>query len=179
VDSILPLLAATDTPYSLVGACSGAITAYETARAIYQLDVPPPASLIVISQPNPSRTSSQNPEGYIPMTTGKARELLRVNGNLADEFLTSEVVELFYDTLDADYAAYSGYRYVPAAKLACNIVAVRGTLDSQFSAETAAEWSEFTSSSFELRHVAGRSRLIDDAPDGIAELIGSLRTSCG
>ena len=126
-----------DDPVHLFGHCSGAIIAFEVARALRHEPAPALGRLIVAGQVAPRRfvesgRSADDAQRYLP-------EELRGN----DEF-----ARLMLPILEADLRAFARYTYVPGEPLDVPVTAIRGGRDPYVSDDDLAAWSEETTGSF-------------------------------
>ena len=118
------LVRSDDRKYVLLGHCSGAVTAFETARALRDLSVREPAALAVADQVAPAELA-----GLVDPVHefGAARfrqwclDTLPDRPELGDE----EIFEFFEPVLRADFCALSTYAYKPEPVLSCPVVVLR------------------------------------------------------
>jgi surfactin synthase thioesterase subunit len=115
----------------LFGHCSGAIIAFELARALRTRSSPVPRRLIVAGQVAPRRFAASAPavndaQRYVPEDV------------LADEELT----RLLMGIVQADLAAFTRYSYAPGDPLDMPITALRGGHDSYIDDGDLQSWAE-------------------------------------
>jgi surfactin synthase thioesterase subunit len=140
-------------PIDLFGLCSGAIVAFEVARALRNCAAPALRRMIVAGQVAPRLFVQPVPSGddlrrYIPAS---------IAGN-------AELVDVLLPVLEADLQALAAYNYTPGDPLDLPIVAVRGDRDPHVSDTDLATWSEETTGSF----TCGRIRNADHLFSGEA-----------
>lgn len=134
----------------LLGHCSGAIVAYELARALQAAAPERVRSLVVVGQVVPSRL----------VITALDRQVERfVPGAIRDD---PELVELLLPVIAADTDMLAGYEHVPGAALTVPITTVRGELDDEVSDADLALWGALTSSEHTRRTIVGGRQLLPD-----------------
>lgn len=140
-------------PYSLVGMCAGAVLAFELAVALEEVqDLRRPDSLIVINQAPPADPAQHEAEPDGPDEEVSHQDWLANVAGLPTEMITSEVLEIFGPTIEADLAALSSYEY-RGQILAANIIVVGGSdIPPQ---RGGYRWSAFTTGRCEYVKVAG------------------------
>jgi surfactin synthase thioesterase subunit len=145
VDEILGDLAALPEPrVALFGLCSGALLAFELARALRDRETPELAHLVVASQVAPR--SLPDREGGMALTDDKLLE------RYLDEEIRAEpeLVEIVLPILAADMRMVTGYTYHPAPPLGVPVTVVRGAEDDAVRPDELRGWREETSGPVEL-----------------------------
>jgi medium-chain acyl-[acyl-carrier-protein] hydrolase len=111
------LLESLDPPYALFGHCSGALVAFELARALARLGHPPPVVLAVAAQPPPRLQRSSDEE-----RAADVRDRLRWLGATDEAILDNEAFfSVLRPAVMADFRILDGYAYVPGPPLAAPI----------------------------------------------------------
>jgi surfactin synthase thioesterase subunit len=131
----------------LLGHCSGAIIAFESARTLRRLGVPTLAHLIVVAQTSP-QVLALNPPDAEP------------DASIPPHFRDNpELRELLLPVLAADILMMRNYQYLPAQPLDIPITVIRGNLDTSVAHDEATGWREETSDYMALREVEGADHL--------------------
>ena len=133
----------------LFGHCSGAILAFEVARALRNTAR---GSLIVVGQVAPrhfaqDRTAVEDARRYIPEHISRDPELM----------------ELLVPVMATDLRAFAGYRYRAGDPLDRPITAIRGSRDPYVSDAQLAHWSEETTRPLVCRRVDDADHLFSGA----------------
>ena len=133
---------------TLFGQCSGAIVAFEVARALRHLAVPSLELLVVASQVAPRSLSRS------PLTDRDSRSYLpdELRGN-------AELTDLLAPIVEADTQLLARYVYPAGDPLDIPIAAIRGEHDPMTSAELST-WSDETTAEFRSSSVANADQLI-------------------
>jgi surfactin synthase thioesterase subunit len=126
----------------LFGHCSGAIIAFEVARALRDIGAPALGRMIVVGQVAPrlfadGTPSADEPRRYIP-------------DSLVDDV---EMLEVLLPVMEADLRTFAAYTYAAGDPLDLPIAAVRGGRDRYVSDNDLATWSDETTASFVCRRV--------------------------
>jgi surfactin synthase thioesterase subunit len=110
-------------PYLLLGVCSGALTAFETARRLTAGSGRRPAALLVGGEVAPSRLPG--PEVPVPAFSEQEFQDWRAR-NLPDrpELEDPDTFAFFAPMLQADFSVARSYRHRPLPLLACPVTAV-------------------------------------------------------
>jgi surfactin synthase thioesterase subunit len=139
-----------DRDVVLFGHCSGAVLAYEIARAWPAADRPPPRGLVVASQDAPHLP--RDLEGW----RDAVQELLdTVSAGVADPLVREELLEVVRPAIEADVRLFRGYRHragppldVPVTVLVSAEDARRGWLDP-------GEWARHSTAGTTFRVIEG------------------------
>jgi len=137
------LIASDNRRYLLLGLCSGAVTAFESARGLQQLGVRQPDALVVVDQVAPAELAGLADPVHLfsPRTFRQwCLTTLTDRPELADD----EVFEFFAPVLRADFSALSTYAYAPGGPLPSPVVVLAGD-DADLTQY--ARWGEVTSRS--------------------------------
>jgi surfactin synthase thioesterase subunit len=126
---------------ALFGHCSGAIIAFEVARALRGFGTSALAHLIVVAQLAP-RALAQNPPNVDPEAN--------IPQHLRGE---SQFVEMLLPILAADIRMISNYEYMPAEPLDLPITVIRGGQDEAVTRDELAGWCEETAQGTDWREV--------------------------
>jgi surfactin synthase thioesterase subunit len=151
----------------LFGHCSGAIIAFEVARALRDVAAPALGQLIVVGQVAPrlfaeDAPNATDPRRYIP-------------DDLHDD---AEWMELLVPVMEADLRALARYRYRADAPLAVPITAIRAGRDPYLRDAELAAWSEETTGPFVRVRIDDADHLFSgDAWSSLGdEVLRALRT---
>lgn len=126
----------------LFGHCSGAIIAFEVARALRDIAVSTLGRMIVVGQVAPRLFAADVP------SAGESRRY--IPDSLAND---DEMLEVLLPVMEADLQAFAGYTYAAGDPLGLPIAAIRGGRDRYVSDTDLATWSEETTAAFACRRV--------------------------
>jgi surfactin synthase thioesterase subunit len=118
------LVRSDDRGYVLLGHCSGAVTAFETARALRDLGVREPAALAVVDQVAPAELADLLDPVHL-FSAARFRQWCLDTLPERPELGDDEIFEFFEPVLRADFCALSTYEYKPEPLLACPVVVLR------------------------------------------------------
>jgi pyochelin biosynthesis protein PchC len=156
-------------PSVLFGYCSGAFTAFETARALTAMGIPP-RLLAVCSQAAPHRAAGAGQAHALP--AGQFRSFVRAVGGTAPQVVDhDELWEMIEPALRADYAVAETYVTGPQPRITCDVVAFHGTGDDRVSRPDVAAWAEVTTGQASVRSLAGGHFVL---PSAAAEILAGL-----
>lgn len=149
-----------EPPYALFGHCSGALVAFELARALARLGHPPPVLLAVAAQPPPRLQRSSDEE-----RAADVRDRLRWLGATDEAILDNEsFFAVLRPAVVADFRILDGYAYAPGPPLAAPI-AVFAPAGERAGADG---WAQETSAGAAVLPVAGGHFFEGDAWRGLA-----------
>ncbi len=156
--------------YALLGHCSGALVAYETARLLVNAPCRDPR-LLVVCGCLPPRVVFDTGMGRLP-----ARELLAqtasMGGTDPDLITDPDFAAVLERPLRADWEVYDAYAYRPAPPLPIPILAVRGADDGNVDAADLRVWQEqSTEPLITAELVAGHWALEGDGASALARHI--------
>jgi medium-chain acyl-[acyl-carrier-protein] hydrolase len=165
-----PLLAAlgdeAGPPFVLLGDCSGALVAFELARAIRRTSVPGLRAVVAVAHPPPDTLG----EGGTGLEIDPLERTLSLGGPGLEVLDDRQMAAIATRTLRADYALIDGYAYLDGPPLDVPIVAVCGRHDRSMAIETAAGWSRHTTADFTLRMIDGEHFLVTTHPEAVARV---------
>jgi pyochelin biosynthesis protein PchC len=159
---------------AVFGHSMGATVAYETARRIEQrgTDV---AALFVSGRPSPAFVEPQTL--HLQGDDALLADMRRLGGpdtKTIDLLVENpDLAEMVLPFVRSDYKAVETYRFQPGHTLKSPIVAMYSDADPTVNAEQAAEWSEFTSGTFETATFSGGHFYIDEQLPKVAAVIRS------
>jgi medium-chain acyl-[acyl-carrier-protein] hydrolase len=143
-----------DRPYAFFGHSLGALVAFELARQIDQARQPPLIHLFVSAHAAPQIVNTDPPIHQLPQAEF-IRKIADLNGT-PDEILShTELMELLYPILRADFTMNETYAYRAGSPLDCSISALGGLRDSLVSRAQLEAWGEQTHGSFAVRMFPG------------------------
>ncbi len=145
-------------PTVFFGHCSGALIAFELARALRDDRTHAPVGLIVCAQAPPSSTGEAQP--WHKLSDEQLRALLVALDPTAPP-LDDELFELCAPVVRADFEVAETYQPLAAAPLSIPIVALLGSDDEWFSARDASAWRSWTAAAFESATIAGSHLLLE------------------
>lgn len=130
-----------DQPYALFGHSMGALVSFELARAIRRKGLPPPVALFVSGHRAPQLPPAREPIHHLP-DDQFTDALLRYNGTPPAALENEELMALMIPILRDDFQLCDTYRYQPAARLNCRIIAFGGLDDPGVSRNALQAWEE-------------------------------------
>lgn len=148
-------------PSVLFGYCSGAFMAFETARALTAMSLPP-RLLAVCSQAAPHRAAGDGQAHTLP---GPGfRSFVRAAGGTAQQVVDhDELWEMIEPALRADYAVAETYVTGPQPRITCDVVAFHGLGDECVRRPDVEAWAEVTAGRVSVRSLAGGQFLLESA----------------
>lgn len=159
--ALLPL---TDRPYVMLGHSLGALTAYETARALLRLGAPAPSALVVSALRAPRWVAPPRPVFDLPEEQFLAH-LVGLGGTPADLLRDRGLLELVLPALRADFELLDTYVFAPEAPvLPCPVVAVRGAADPTVDRSDLLAWAEHSCTGFRYVEVPGGHFCVHERP---------------
>jgi medium-chain acyl-[acyl-carrier-protein] hydrolase len=171
---LLPLIEKDDTPYSVVGSCSGAVVGYELARRLESAATLGPRQLVVIGQVAPSRIAMSAEAKCKELTAEDARDWLIVNGNMPDSIITPDVLELFFPILEADIQSIHSYAPDPLPMLRCGSTVLWDEAANEPDRDGVSEWHSAVQGRCLILKIAGATRLLNDSPERLAAVLGPV-----
>ncbi|MDI2127657.1 thioesterase II family protein [Yinghuangia seranimata] len=146
------IAAEVDRPVALFGQSLGSVVAFEVARALTALGVPP-VHLVVAARSAP--TSGHAPA--VPDDDGELVELVdRLYGGIPDVVRADpELLAYFLPVLRADLRLAASYRFVPGPPLDCPITAFAGDRDPTVRREGLRGWADLTTGRFTAHMLTG------------------------
>jgi surfactin synthase thioesterase subunit len=149
VDALTPaILPFVEAPYVFFGHSMGSGIAFELARSLRGVGVPPPRILIVSS----ARAPQDRTEAARKKEPSDAELVQQLDALGA---LTPEALDLALPILRADSQLYRNYVYEPQPPLAIPIAAYGGASDPSIAPEQLDRWSEQTTGTFIRREFEG------------------------
>lgn len=136
-----------DQPYALFGHSLGALVAFETARALRRLAIPPPVHLLVSARIAPHLA---DPRGRLhDLPTDQFMDQLRALGGMPSAaFEHQAILGWLLPLVRADMTVNETYRWAAERSLSMPITAFGGTEDKKVSRHELAAWSAHTSAAF-------------------------------
>lgn len=157
-----------DAPLLLLGACSGAVLAFEAARAAERHQPGFVHGVIALS-----RAAPVAPAGVGPAADLASPEALLASGAVAPELVGNpEFVAHMVPILQADTLAVESYRAATTPPLRAPLLAVRGTEDIHCSAADLDTWTAFAESA-RATTVPGGHFLLTDAAVALSRALVS------
>jgi surfactin synthase thioesterase subunit len=120
--------------FVLFGLCSGAVLAYEVARAWRDLGRWAPLGLVVASQPAPHEP--RDPAGWRTV----AEDLLDAVAAGADATVREELLHVIRPAVEADVLLFSGYRHRPGPPLDVPVTVFVSTPEAAQQAQAGWQW---------------------------------------
>jgi surfactin synthase thioesterase subunit len=152
-------------PLLLVGACSGAVLAFEAGRAL-QAESGTVQGVVVMSRQAPEADEAGSP----PRPAMTVEELVAMGGVPTDLADDEDLLELVLPALQGDMVAVDGHRVLAAPMLAVPLLVLRGARDRHCSAADVAGWAGFAEVSRQAEVDGGHFLLLDDPGRLVASL---------
>jgi len=158
---------------ALFGHCSGAIVAFEVARALRQ-ESNPPARLFLASQVAPHSAGESPPRD----PSSDLRDELRRRGLTSELILANdELLALLRPAIEADLRLIDSYTYLPAKPLAIPITAFVARADPLVSIDRVEAWSLETTATFALMELTANHLFTGDAWNRLGRAVVQQRGS--
>jgi medium-chain acyl-[acyl-carrier-protein] hydrolase len=151
-----------DLPFALFGHSMGALLSYELARHLRQAGEALPWHLFVSGWRAPQLPDRTPPIHQLP-EAAFAAALRDYNGTPEAVLQNTELRELLFPTLRADFAIAETYLYTPGTPLPCPISAFGGLQDQTVSREELSAWQDQTEGRFTLRILPGNHFFLNKA----------------
>lgn len=170
-DALSPFLF--ELPFALFGHSTGALVAFELARALRDSESPMPVFLFAASREAP-HIPDPNPCCDAPKE--QLLETLRNYGGTPEELLQSEAMEIMLPTVRADFALGEHYQYSGGEPLECPIAVLGGLHDKTCKPEDLDAWSMHTKAHFGRYMFPGGHFFFQTKPRRVLQLI--IRSIC-
>ncbi len=142
-----------DLPFALFGYSTGALVAFELARALREKKMPVPVFLFVAAARAPH---IPEPFPLHDLPDDKFIEGLKRFSGTPDVVLQNrEVMDFYMPLLRADLAIEETYRHISSSPLDIPIAAFYGSDDKEGGKEVVAPWEQYTSQTFSLHEITG------------------------
>ena len=149
-----------DRPYAFLGYSLGAIVAFELARKLRDKDLRAPFCLFAVACRAPQLPDLDSPLHTLP--DAQLIEALRGLQGIPEEVLqNSELMELYFPVLRADFKIFETYRYTNGQPFNFPIKAYGGLEDKKASQEQIQEWAKQSTHSFSLKMIPGHHFFVD------------------
>lgn len=155
----------TETPVAFFGHSMGGLIAFEVARK-FEENGAPITALFLSASPAPGHGGYQQLKRSDAELLKMVNEMTGAGGQLVDGRFGETVLRTL-----RNYGAITEYECPPGTQIACPVYAYAAADDSAVSYESVAAWSEFTTSEFEIRTVAGDHFYVTNTVD---ELVGDI-----
>lgn len=158
--------------FAFFGHSLGALTGFEVARRLGESAQRSPEVLFVSGSPAPHISRTRPAISHLPK-----QKFLRA---LVEKFDVSsvllkdtEVADMMYPILQADFQVVEEYKYEETEPLTCPIVALGGTQDVEASEDSVSAWHRHTSSDFELQMIEGGHFFVNEQQSQVLDLLVS------
>ncbi|GCE14881.1 thioesterase II family protein [Tengunoibacter tsumagoiensis] len=168
-------------PYVFFGHSMGALVSFELARDLRRQRLPLPLHLLVSA-----RRAPHVPDRYPPIHNLPDAEFIdeiqRLEGTPEEVLRNTDLIQLLFPVLRADFSVCETYTYTRDIPLSCPITAFGGLQDHEISEEEVAAWRKQTTGFFRLHMLEGghfylhsdRELLIQLIVQSLRPLLGSL-----
>ncbi|MDU0291027.1 thioesterase II family protein [Saccharothrix longispora] len=179
VDALAPAL---DRPYALFGHSTGAVVAYEAARALVARGVDPPVRLFASGRRAPHLPARHGPRHDLP-EAAFLTALAGLGGTAPELLAEPGLARLFVPALRADFELNETYVPLPGPALTCPVSAMTGDADPEAHVDELAAWRDVTRGAFSLRTFAGDHFYLRGAPPALMravreDLLGRSAQQC-
>jgi surfactin synthase thioesterase subunit len=157
--------------FALFGHSTGAIVAFEVARALEQSHGVVAAALFASARRGP--TTRRDEQVHRGGDRALLREVGRLGGTPPELLADEDVQELMLPALRADYTAIETYRHQPGPPLSCPIWALAGSDDPLTTETELAAWRPQTTAAFTLCTYSGHHFYLADHLPEITALIAT------
>jgi len=142
VGEVLDAVAARATRrYAFFGHCSGAIIAFETARAVRRLGLAPPDRLLLTPHPAPVTLSAARAEAEGRLQEELRARLVRLGATDTAVLANPELFALVRPALEADLRLVDEYEYCREAPLEVPITLFVGAREREYLSVDADQWA--------------------------------------
>lgn len=155
----------TKTPVAFFGHSMGGLIAFEVARK-FEASGAPIAALFLSSSPAPGHGGYEELQGSDEDLLKMVSEMTGSTGQLVDGRFGQTVLRTL-----RNYGAITGYKVPEGTSVNCPIYAYAAADDNAVSYQSVAAWSEFTTSEFAVRTVAGDHFYVTKA---VGELVSDV-----
>lgn len=161
-----------ELPFALFGHSNGALIAFEVALELRRRGFPTPIHLFVSASRAPHVPCRRPLIARLPEAEF-IQEVLQLNGSPSEVFEDREFTKLILPALRADFAMNENYERSPSGALACPVTALLGAQDDRLAPKDIAEWSVYTSSSFDSVVIDGDHFFLRSHPQKVVAVIES------
>ena len=173
VDALEPeLVPLTTDRYALFGHSMGAIVAFELARRLRALGLPPPSRLIVSAARAPHLP--REPDIHHLPEPQFLDGVVGYGGMPAAVLDEPGLLEMVLPSLRGDFTAIERWRYRPGPPLEVPISAFGGTEDPTVDRAQLAAWGEHTRAGFEAQQLPGDHFYLDDRRAELVQILATL-----
>jgi surfactin synthase thioesterase subunit len=158
----------------ILGHCSGALVAYETARELARRRAPV-HRLFVSGRAAPDAEITEPPISRLPdaVLTRRLQELQATPTIVLDR---EEMLPLVLPAIRADFGLAERYSWFPGEPIRCGIDALAGSHDPWTSIDELRQWARHATAGFRLRtYAGGRGFLLDRAADVVRDIAAAMR----
>lgn len=164
------LLPYCDKPFAFFGHSMGALVSFELARYLRAAHGLQPVHLLASGHSAPQLPDRDPPLHTLPEPEFEAK-LRELNGTPPEVLEHTELRQLLFPILRADFAVCGTYSYRPDAPLDCSITALGGLQDPQVRRADLEAWREQTRATFVLRMFPGDHFFLQSARPLLLETI--------
>lgn len=166
-----------DLPAAFFGHSSGALLAYEVARALtgrYADPAPgqPPMHLIASGCPHPRRRALGRPLAGLPDEELIA-DVVALNGTALEVVDNPQLLQLVLPALRADVSMAESYEFRPGPPISWPITVFGGEADPHVARADLAGWGEYTSAGSQVRLFPGGHFFLHESAAAVSAAIAS------
>ena len=157
-------------PYAFFGHSMGALLAFEVARRLRELGLPPPGRLFVSGAAAPAYRSA--PRMLHRMNDDRLVEALRAyDGTPAEALADAELMGVLLPTIRADFAVVENFRYTRQAPLELPLTVLAGKQDTLEALSQVHGWQDETAGAFDVQWFDGGHFFIHGERAAVTSLV--------
>ena len=153
------------SPFGLFGYCTGSLVVFDLARRLQARGLPGPRVVFVLSHGTPE----SRPKVHVPPGLDPIDRLLRMGGTIGSAARHPELLRIVRRMVEADFAMFDDYRFVPGEPLTAPISVLGGRDDPVVTLATLAGWHAHTTGDLTMRVIDGNHLLLQTNPEGVVD----------
>lgn len=159
-----------DRPFAFFGHSMGALLSFELTRLLRQQGYPSPEHLFISGYRAPHLRLDDTLIHNLPESEF-IEEVRRLGGTPEAVLADTELRELVFPALRADFAAMETYTYRPSTSLVCPITVFGGLQDPGVDGADLEAWRQHTTGKFRLQMFSGNHFFLHQAQSSILQVL--------